>query len=923
MRSSLRVYGWAIVLILPVLGSHPFDPSEFPGPTRVAVPIAAATKSHSVQSGASLGAAAEPARGYDEANATLSRHRRAFGLCDRLDAWPTTGVSGFRCSDVQTSGNAFGFRWTSATSTASLCTVYAVLSQTITCNTVCGRLRVDGLALQCTRVLEELESSAVSLATCPIHSGFPNQRCNARYRSAICKCGLPPTIAPTRAPTRNPTSLAPVTARPTAQPTAVPTRVPTAPTTAEPTAIPSAHPTAMPSVAPTGRPTVAPTAVPSASPTARPTFPPTAMPSAAPTASPTSAPTNSPTAAPTAPPTGAPTAPTPPTGVPSLAPTATPTVAPTAAVAAASAAGGAGSTAAVAIAIPIVLAAVGLMLCGLWRRRKQDETNPYLQGQPAMINPTFGMSNAKSNQYAPAGTASSQASEPSANAPPAVVVGQPPQAVYDKPLASYNDSLASGEVRYDLPLSRPAESEGDGYLRFRDPIDSGAVAVVSPEEPHEYALPGEKGSTAHIPGPSFFHASHAHEGKLCVSRDVGMGPHFLIPPRCPIAEEPAYVNKPPTRVSYAYIDDEGPEDGTPPRPTSKAHEYAYLEQDQGVDGEYSVPASIAEGDATIVDGPVYSLAGGPASEGPAYSAATNDAPRYLSFRGKQGVVSGESMGSADENAYCTPRNAAVDGRGSRRPSPVRKGYTTPMALGTVADAESEGGGRGSYLAPAALGAIRDSDDSDQTAYTTPAALGIVSGDGGRASYTTPSALGVISDNAGHEDQPCAYASPAEGTPRLNAPSSVVSLLHADHHPPPTALSHEIGCAGALGYVGAWLSASFDTATAETALTSGSHDVGAYCFRAGRDDSVVLSVLSKRGGVLHFRVVDLGYGRIKLSKATSSETTFDSLNELLEFYACNPVSPNIPHLTDCVPPPLGAAHGEVGSFASRLLSDLGD
>eukprot|EP00035_Acanthoeca_spectabilis_P031412 m.14028 g.14028 ORF g.14028 m.14028 type:complete len:846 (+) comp4739_c0_seq1:209-2746(+) len=845
MRSSLRVYGWAIVLILPVLGSHPFDPSEFPGPTRVAVPIGAPSQSHSAQSGASLGAAAEPTRGYDEVNATLSRHRRAFGLCDRLDAWPTTGVSGFRCSDVQTSGNAFGFRWTSATSTASLCTVYAVLSQTITCSTVCGRLRVDGLALQCTRVFEELESSAVSLATCPIHSGFPNQRCNARYRSAICKCELPPTIAPTRAPTRNPTSLAPVTARPTAQPTAVPTRVPTAPTTAEPTAIPSAHPTAMPSVAPTGRPTVAPTAVPSASPTARPTFPPTAMPSATPTASPTSAPTNSPTAAPTALPTGAPTAPTPPTGVPSLAPTATPTVAPTAAVAAASAAGGARSTAAVAIAIPSVLAAVGLMLCGLWRRRKQDETNPYLQGQPAMINPTFGMSNATSNQYAPAGTASSQASEPSANAPPAMVVGRPPQAVYDKPLASYNDSLASGEVRYDLPLLRPTESEGDGYLRFRDPIDSGAVAVVSPEEPHEYALPWEK-------------------------------------------EEPACVIKPPTRVSYAYIDDEGPEDGTPPRPTSKAHEYAYLEQDQGVDGEYSVPASIAEGDATIVDGPVYSLAGGAASEGPAYSAATNDAPRYLSFRDKQGVVhggpkqSGESIGSADENAYCTPRNAAVDGRCSRRDSPAWKGYTTPMALGTLADAESEGGGRGSYLTSAALGAIRDGDDSDRTAYTTPEALGIVSGDGGRASYTTPSALGVISDNAGHEDQPWA-----------------------------------------LGYVGAWLSASFDTATAQTALTSGSHDVGAYCFRAGRDDSVVLSVLSKRGGVLHFRVVDLGYGRIKLSKATSSETTFDSLNELLEFYACNSVSPNIPHLTDCVPPPLGAAHGEVGSFASRLLSDLGD
>jgi hypothetical protein len=85
-----------------------------------------------------------------------------------------------------------------------------------------------------------------------------------------------------------------------------------------------------------------------------------------------------------------------------------------------------------------------------------------------------------------------------------------------------------------------------------------------------------------------------------------------------------------------------------------------------------------------------------------------------------------------------------------------------------------------------------------------------------------------------------------------------------------------------------------------ALTCGLFPPGSFCFRIGRDDSVVLSIVAHEKGVIHFRLVDVGNGQLKVEKAARAELSFGSVYELVTFYTDTPISANTPCLLGCIP-----------------------
>lgn len=111
-----------------------------------------------------------------------------------------------------------------------------------------------------------------------------------------------------------------------------------------------------------------------------------------------------------------------------------------------------------------------------------------------------------------------------------------------------------------------------------------------------------------------------------------------------------------------------------------------------------------------------------------------------------------------------------------------------------------------------------------------------------------------------------------------------------------------GAFGDRAAVQAWIQAAVDRSSAERYLLDGGYDRGAFCVRASRS-GYALAVLGTGKSVIHFRLLEDSSGQVRLFDADNeSDTSFPDIHELVAFYSAHPLSPNIPNLVGCIPPP---------------------
>jgi hypothetical protein len=65
---------------------------------------------------------------------------------------------------------------------------------------------------------------------------------------------------------------------------------------------------------------------------------------------------------------------------------------------------------------------------------------------------------------------------------------------------------------------------------------------------------------------------------------------------------------------------------------------------------------------------------------------------------------------------------------------------------------------------------------------------------------------------------------------------------------------------------------------------------------------VLSALRTNGTPAHFRILPTADGGVKLADATASDATFGDVHELVAHFSVHALSPTIPRLAGCIPPP---------------------
>lgn len=132
-----------------------------------------------------------------------------------------------------------------------------------------------------------------------------------------------------------------------------------------------------------------------------------------------------------------------------------------------------------------------------------------------------------------------------------------------------------------------------------------------------------------------------------------------------------------------------------------------------------------------------------------------------------------------------------------------------------------------------------------------------------------------------------------------------------------------GLLGSRAAVAEWVAAGASRSTAESALTSGAYEVGAFCLRMGSAGSnLVLSVLARPGTVVHFRTVRGADGCLTVPDAMVDDTgrKFADIHAVVAHFTSNRLSSKVPCLVGCIPPPGSNSGGGSGMYAAPSSVD---
>lgn len=108
-----------------------------------------------------------------------------------------------------------------------------------------------------------------------------------------------------------------------------------------------------------------------------------------------------------------------------------------------------------------------------------------------------------------------------------------------------------------------------------------------------------------------------------------------------------------------------------------------------------------------------------------------------------------------------------------------------------------------------------------------------------------------------------------------------------------------GAFGARATIQSWLSANVDRPTAERALKQGGYDAGAFCIRNG-SKGAVLTALSKENKVVHYRINQVGGGKVALDiSGPTGKVLFADIYKLVEHFSTTPATKALGVLKGCI------------------------
>lgn len=336
-------------------------------------------------------------------------------------------------------------------------------------------------------------------------------------------------------------------------------------------------------------------------------------------------------------------------------------------------------------------------------------------------------------------------------------------------------------------------------------------------------------------------------------------------------------------------------------------------------------AGLTRGKKDVHVNPLYDK-GGP-QNGPTSSPSGVTQPEMAEYTAPASIHSG-----------ATSTSTVLSSANSSSPSPQQVMYELPQENPEsrplyssdlpFAKAASKAGNSGSEPAGGNLYGVpawgTDDAPDNVESYTTPGSIGgqPAEGEYGFALHQ-PSGKGVTTPAVGSSDNEHVYV--PQPTPA--APAGVVLAEYAEGDGTATRISSAPLATDPLGLragVEGWINARVSRDVAEKALARGSYEPGAFCLRQGKAsaESLVLSVLSTKGKVLHFRILEEG-GKVKLGDMGASEESpeFDNVYALVAHFLDRPISAKVAHLTGCIP--VGSLGGAAPSSLYALPSEDDD